>query len=56
MSVQNNQTSTASRLDHQKLLGFRNLQGLQTSDTSLAKSSDLAFNKIGSELPPGLAR
>lgn len=45
----------APKLDQRKLLGFRNLSSVKTSADSLVESSDLAFNKVGSEVPPAKA-
>lgn len=42
--------TTKAKLDHAKLLGFRNLLAVETTK-SLSESSDLAFNKIGTEVP-----
>ncbi|MBR0967058.1 hypothetical protein JQ554_23695 [Bradyrhizobium diazoefficiens] len=43
--------ATISKLDHAKLLGFRNLTVVKKSEDGLSESSELAFNKIGSEVP-----
>lgn len=46
----------AVKLDHRKLLGFRNLSAVKSSDVSVVDSSDLAFNKVGTEVPPSKPR
>jgi hypothetical protein len=38
-----------TKLDHGKLLGFRNLIPVSQSDSDIRESSDLAFNKRGVE-------
>lgn len=46
-----NSAEITPKLDHRKLLGFRNLSAVKKSEDSFVESSDLAFNKIGSEVP-----
>jgi len=43
--------ATEAKLDHQKLLGFRNLVDVRAAGDDLDESSDLAFQKRGTELP-----
>jgi hypothetical protein len=38
-----------AKLDHQKLLGFRNLTEVTRPEGDLAESADLAFQKRGTE-------
>jgi len=40
-----------AKLDHQQLLGFRNLVEVRTAGDDLDESSDLAFQRRGTELP-----
>ena len=42
-------SETPPELDHAKLLGFRNLTGVTNVDSDLVESSELAFNKRGTE-------
>jgi len=38
-----------AKLDHKKLLGFRNLVPVSKDTTDLRESSEIAFNKKGTE-------
>jgi len=40
---------TEAKLDHEKLLGFRNLAEVRASEKALRESADLAFQKRGTE-------
>ncbi len=40
------------KLDHEKLLGFRNLAKVTRPEGNLGESADLAFQKRGTEDPP----